>query len=213
MNKKLFIKNKYWRYFPLRFFFEKGLKNMVHKTISRFEGFINENDKVLDVGTGCGWNAQYLKEKKNVQVALLDVIDFNQTDLKLVLYDGKKIPFPDNSFDAVLLIYVLHHCNKPLEILKEAKRVTKDRIIIMENTFASWFEKPLPYFWDTVINLGMAVFLITPFKENMAFNFNKISKWEKMFNDLDLKLISKQEWFQFRRDVCFILRKENFKSF
>ena len=207
MNQNFFIKKKYWQYFPLRSFFEKKIKNMINKTLSHFDGFINKNDKILDIGAGCGWNGQYLREKKNIQITLLDVIDSNQTDLELILYNGKKIPFPDNSFDVVLLICVLHHCNEPLEILKEAKRVSKDRIIIIEDTFNSWLEKLLLYFWDTILNLTAAIFLIMSFSENMAFNFKKIYDWKKIFSSLDLKLAYEKEWFRSRRFACFVLQK------
>lgn len=207
MNQDFSVKKKYWRYIPFRSFLEERLKNTVNNTLNHFDSFINENEKILDVGTGCGWISQFLWKRKNAQVTLLDVIDFNQTDLKLVLYDGKKIPFPDNSFDVVLLICVLHHCDEPSEVLKEAKRVTKDRIIIIEDTFSSWFGKFLLYFWDTILNLVAAIFLTSLFDGNMAFNFKRISEWEKVFSGLDLKLVHKKEWFQSRRFVRFVLQK------
>ncbi|MFQ6049901.1 MAG: class I SAM-dependent methyltransferase [Candidatus Paceibacterales bacterium] len=207
MNQNLSVKKKYWRYLPLRFFLEKKIKSVTNRTLNHFDGCIGENEEILDIGAGCGWIGQCLRKKKNAQVTLLDVIDFNQTDLKLILYDGKKMPFLDNSFDVVLLICVLHHCDEPLEVLKEAKRVTKDRIIIIEDTFTFWFEKPFLYFLDTLINLVVGLFLTTPFSENMAFNFKKISEWKKIFSSLNLKLIYKKEWFQSRRLACFVLKK------
>jgi ubiquinone/menaquinone biosynthesis C-methylase UbiE len=39
-------------------------------------------------------------------------------DTKPVLYDGKKMPFKDNVFDAALLITVLHHTPDPESIVR-----------------------------------------------------------------------------------------------
>src|SRR3989338_4783204 len=97
---------------------------------------------ILDVGSGRGYIAKEIsKYGKNVQC--LDVNDHNLTDLPLKIYDGKKIPFKANSFDTVLVCYVLHHADDHVRLLKECIRVSKKRIIIFEDNADSLMTKPL----------------------------------------------------------------------
>lgn len=202
MDKELSIKNKYYKYFPFKFLVEKIIRNRTERIVNAFDGFIKKGEKVLDIGAGAGWTAREIQKRKNAKVILLDVIDFNQTDLKLVLYDGEKIPFSDNSFDSVLLIYVLHHAENPLKVLKEAKRVSGARIIIFEDTYISLSGKIFLYLWDFITNLPS--FLVKPFGEKMSFNFKKVSEWKKIFKRLQLKIIFQEE-FQSKKIVGHVL--------
>jgi ubiquinone/menaquinone biosynthesis C-methylase UbiE len=172
-------------------FFKSVIKKRIGKIVDIFDDSIAQGDRVLDVGAGGGWIGKEIKKRKKAQVTLLDVIDFNRTDLDLVVYDGKAMPFPDNFFDVSLLIFTLHHCQNPLAVLKEAKRVTKNKIIIIEDVPISFFNKILLYFWDVVTNLPSLVKLPG---ENMFFNFKPLSEWERIFKDLQLKMISKKKF-------------------
>jgi len=193
MKKELSIKNKYYRYFPLRFLVERIIEKRTKWIVNSFDEFVEKGKKVLDVGAGGGWIADEIQKRKNTDTTLLDITDFNQTDLKFILYDGRKMPFLDNSFDVVLLNFVLHHSKNPLEVLKEAKRVSRNKIIIFEDTYNSFFKKIIFYFWDIISNLHS--FLIKPFGEKMAFNFKKASQWEKIFRSFNFKLISKKKFY------------------
>lgn len=180
---------------------QKKIKKRTEKIVNTFDLFINQGEKILDIGAGGGWIGKEIQKRKKAEVTLLDITDFNQTDLKLVLYDGKNIPFPDNYFDTSLLIFTLHHCNYPLKVLEEAKRVTRKKIIIIEDVPTSWINKIFLYFWDVWTSLPS---LIKPPGENIAFNFKKIFQWQKIFNDFQLKIVSQKE-FQLNRLIRHIL--------
>ena len=79
-----------------------------------------------------------------------------------------------------------------LKLLEEAKRVTKDRIIVFEDTFSSYFDKFFLCFWDVLANLPG--FLVKPFGEKMPFNFKRVSEWEKIFKKFQLKIIFQKEF-------------------
>lgn len=170
---------------------EKIINKRTERIVNLFEEFIEPGEKILDIGAGGGWIAKELKKRKNTDITLLDVTDFNQTDLKVLLYNGKDIPFPAESFDVSLLIFTLHHCSDPLRILKEAKRVTKEKIIILEDIPTSWLNKIFLCFWDVIANLPS---LIKPPGENISFNFKIISQWQKIFKDLNFKIISQKNF-------------------
>jgi SAM-dependent methyltransferase len=53
----------------------------------------------------------------------------------LVLYDGEHMPFRDGAFDASLAMYVLHHTPDPATVLAEMKRVSRKRVILVEELY------------------------------------------------------------------------------
>jgi len=191
----------------MRKLIEEKINHRTEKIVNTFDEFINQNEKILDIGAGGGWISKEIQNRKSVSVTLLDVIDFNQTlNLKLILYNGEDIPFPVNSFDTSLLIFTLHHCLNPLKVLNEAKRVTKEKIIIIEDIPTSLINKIFLYFWDIIINLPS---LIKPPGENITFNFKTISEWQKIFNNFQLKIIFQKE-FQSNKLIhhqLFVLKK------
>jgi ubiquinone/menaquinone biosynthesis C-methylase UbiE len=93
-----------------------------------------------------------MRDLLGVNIICLDVVNEHQTDVPFLMYDGKKIPYEDNTFDAVLLIYTLHHCDDPIEVLKEARRVSKGKIIIFEDTYTNFFNKLLAKIFDYYSN-------------------------------------------------------------
>jgi ubiquinone/menaquinone biosynthesis C-methylase UbiE len=176
-------------------------------TISReFERFIRQGEKVLDIGAGGGWTGELIGANRDASVTLVDVADFNKTKLPLVVYDGTQLPFFDNSFDACLLLFVLHHCKDPLQVLKETIRVSKKRIIIYEDTYTSFLEKRLCAMNDFLANFP---FLITdPVKMNMPYNYKTVQAWEEVFEELGLKVVFKRVTSHFiTKHVLFVLEK------
>lgn len=168
--------------------------------------FIARGDRVLDIGAGGGWIGKRLSDSREARVTLLDVADMNRTNLELKVYDGKHVPFPDNSFDACLLLFVLHHCEDPMRVLGEAVRVAGKRLIIFEDTFRSPFEKFLACANDWISNSPF--FLANPFKMNMPFHYRQVAEWEDIFKKLALKVTFKKETKHFiTRHVLFVLEK------
>src|SRR3989337_138881 len=70
-------------------------------------------------------------EKKNSNITCVDVrLNPLCKSIPVIIYDGKKLPFQNETFDISLLIAVLHHCNEPLQVLDEAIRVSSKKIVI-----------------------------------------------------------------------------------
>ena len=90
------------------------------------------NSRVLDIGCGNGKNMLYGAQKKDLQMYGLEQsrplteICINQ-GLNVVQGDALHLPFDNESFDAIIIIAVIHHIN-PLEhnkVLREIERVLK----------------------------------------------------------------------------------------
>lgn len=156
--------------------------------------------KILDFGAGRCYIAKRL-EKNNAGVTCLDVKDLSQTGKKVVVYNGKKIPFRDNEFDTALVAYVLHHCEGPIKVLKEVIRVTKGNIVIFEDTKPSLFTNMMDFFSNRLRGVE------TPFE------FRTGEKWIAAFKKLNLKIVAvkrnvEREWFYpFVEHTMVVVRK------
>jgi len=144
--------------------------------------------KLIDIGAGRCYIARELQKKKGVRATCVDVANLNKTDLKLIIYDGNKLPFKDNSFDTALIAYVLHHCDNQIEILKEAARVCRGNIILFEDTKLSALTKAMDFLANTFRGIK------TPFL------FHDEKGWLAIFKRLDLEVVSvkhrvEKEWF------------------
>lgn len=111
--------------------------------------------KLLDVG--CGWEAKFLKSVEPY-IASGVGIDFKAPSLestKLRTISAtldNKLPFEDNSFDVVSLMAVLEHLEKPLDILREIRRVLKEGGVLI-GTVPSKAAKPVLEFLSYKIGI------------------------------------------------------------
>lgn len=95
--------------------------------------YVGPADTVLDVGCGTGLLSAYLREMYGVVPTGIDVEDIRKTDIAFTEFDGTSIPFPDNSFDHVVLSEVLHHSHDPVRLIAECDRVARRRIMVFED--------------------------------------------------------------------------------
>jgi ubiquinone/menaquinone biosynthesis C-methylase UbiE len=93
---------------------------------------------VLDVGTGTGVFAEAFAAAGltvtgiDTNADLLAVARGFAPTAQLTEAPAEQIPFPDGSFDLVFLGHVLHEADDPLAALQEARRVTRQRVAILE---------------------------------------------------------------------------------
>ena len=104
--------------------------------------------RLLKVGYGFGYSPSFIK-LYNKDITSVDIVvnrdGINPQDV--VVYDGKSLPFQDNSFDTVICTYTLHHISNPEFAFSEIARVSKKTIVIVEETYDNLFQKV-----STVIN-------------------------------------------------------------
>ena len=116
--------------------------NLVKKYI--IPNLPKNNKTILDVGSGSGAIAHCLKTNlKTNDILPLDIKDFHEYGDKPLIYNGENIPLSDNSYDTLTCLSVLHHIPNQDKILNELIRVSKKRLIIMEDWKESYLDNIL----------------------------------------------------------------------
>ncbi|MEI6238010.1 MAG: class I SAM-dependent methyltransferase [bacterium] len=175
------------------------LKKLVDDRTREVSAYVKKGDRIIDIGSGGCQVSEWLMSQ-GFDVTPIDISNKSFLGkVKPIIYDGKRIPFADNSFDVALLLTILHHTKDPVSILREAKRVAK-RIIVKEDLYKGIIQKYMTFAMDSAIN--------KEFKGHPHTNKTK-EEWLRVFKDLELTVLDQKEnnfWVFFRNGV-FYLRK------
>jgi len=126
---------------------------------------------VLDVGCGNGMISKWLMDlRSDVSIIGVDTLLRPETFIPVLQYNGKDLPFDDNSFSAVLLVDVLHHALNPGLVLKECSRVSRDKILVKDHFSESRYDAFILKFLDWVGNRHHGVVL--------PYNYFSRAEWE-----------------------------------
>jgi len=128
-------------------------RDFIPDDIRKLAGYIKENDKVLDSGCGNGRFYELTKEKKadyygiDFSEKLIEICQKKYPLARFQKAGGFQLPFPDNFFDKVFSISVLHHIpSKELQtkFLEESKRVLKPGGLLVIRVWDFWKRRIFP---------------------------------------------------------------------
>lgn len=114
--------------------------------------------EVLDVGCGRKPYRRFVQSTRYVGVDV-DTPVTRELAVADVYYDGKKLPFPDMSFDAVLCSQVLEHVFEPDDFLREICRVLRPGGKLLLAVPFAWDEHEQPYDFARYSSFGLAALL------------------------------------------------------
>ncbi len=197
--------------------FSKIYERAAKKMCLDCQGFIKKGSKILDWGCGTAIVGKTFQDFFQAELFGVDVQDVRMVKIPFKITDGKRLSFPENSFDVVLINYVLHHSEDPISVLKEAKRVARDKIVIYEDlpedilsklickihrfTFANFFQNPNKTSFKTELPKEAKV------KMRTKFSFASEREWEKIFQELGLNIVFKKRVNNFpAKKELFVLR-------
>ncbi len=130
----------------------------------------------------------YIKHSKRI-------VDISNKSLvktiKPIIYDGKHLPFPDQSFDASLLLMVLHHTPDPKIVFSEAARVGKE-LVVIETIYKKLIDKIVTVLFDSLDNLQPRFYWNS---------YHRDEDWKTFFKSLGYKV----EATQYHRDWWFFI--------
>ena len=180
----------------------------VDKLCHHLAEVIPANARVLDVGCGDGLVASLvMKKRPDVEIRGIDVLIRPRTHIPVEGFDGRVIPYEDDSFDAVMFVDVLHHTDDPAVLLAEAARVARQSVVIKDHTSDGILAAQTLRFMDDVGNARHGVVL--PYNywtkvrwlDTFAAHHLEIGNWK-----MDLKLYAWPADLIFGRSLHFVAR-------
>jgi SAM-dependent methyltransferase len=101
------------------------------------------HSRVLDVGCGSGYIAHHLSAMLKGSVVGIDLGETTEAPIDYRSFNGTNFPVEDNSFDAVLFCYVLHHAQNIELIFAELRRALRSggRAVIYEDIPKTWWDR------------------------------------------------------------------------
>jgi SAM-dependent methyltransferase len=163
---------------PARWVLYRLALSRVQEKLAEMDSYLDLADRVLDMGAG---NCIFCQDlgRLGYNVVPVDLKNLSFVDAIVpVTYDGTTLPFDNDSFEAALVITVLHHAPDLDAVLAEVRRVAR-RIIVIEEIYENLVEKYFTYAIDSLFNFE---FFSHP-RSNRTD-----SEWRKTFQKLRLDI-------------------------
>lgn len=132
------------------------------------------NASVLDVGCGDGdLTSRVAARRPDCTFRGLDVLAQPSTKVQVDLFDGLHLPVPDAGVDVVMFVDVLHHTDDPNVLLREARRVARQCVIIKDHRRDGLLAGPTLRVMDWVGNAHHGV--------RLPYNYWSERQWRTAF--------------------------------
>lgn len=129
---------------------------------------------VLDIGCGDGRLSAHLGElRPDLSVSGAEFAPRSDCAIPVTGFDGRNLPFADGSFDATLLVDVLHHTTEPAVLLSEAVRVARQVVVLKDHYREGLGAYSTLRFMDVVGNRRHGV--------PLPFNYLNRREWNALF--------------------------------
>jgi SAM-dependent methyltransferase len=159
---------------------------------------IPRRSRVLDVGCGNGYIAHHVSALLGSEVIGIDLDRVTEAPIDYRQFDGTHFPIGDQSVDAALLCYVLHHAQDLSVVMSELRRVLRygGLAVIYEDIPECW--------WDRFIcwthNLKWQ-----PRTGRCTFRSN--DEWRGLFGFAGFELVTERELSRWRNLLHPVNRK------
>jgi ubiquinone/menaquinone biosynthesis C-methylase UbiE len=150
--------------------------------------FDDDGSSVLDFGCNDGSMALAIQaQRPSLTFQGVDIQDFLPCRIPRTIYDGRRLPFADSSFDVAMAVDVLHHTPDILASLKELARVSRRYVILKEHAAEGPISRFMVGLGDVVSNL--------PYGIHCTYNYPSLAQWNEHFAAAGLTVA------QFRDDL------------
>jgi SAM-dependent methyltransferase len=150
---------------------------------------VPSGSEVLDVGCGNGFIAHHLSAMLGTKALGIDLGAKAEAPIDYRQYDGECFPAPDDSLDAVLLCYVLHHAHDASIVLNEVRRVLR------EGGLAVIYEDMPLTFWDK----GVCWIHNQQWRGRTGpCTFRSDDQWQALFDSMGFEIVKKRPLSRWR---------------
>ncbi len=163
--------------FHEKLIFQRRVKKLAHHLGSQ----LPNKCSLLDIGCGDGLIDHLISQiKPGLKIEGIDVLIRPETFIPVKAFDGKSIPYADNSFDVVMFVDVLHHTDDPFALLQEAQRVARQAVLIKDHLKHGIFSASTLRFMDWIGNAHHGV--------TLPYNYWMTEQWQQAFKSLALHI-------------------------
>jgi len=150
-----------------------------NEVVRKLAPWIEPGETFLDIGSGTGLVARRLARVTRAGATACDLHEFdNRIDLPYLRQtDPLRVPAPDNSFDVVVMCFVLHHIPEwedQLVVAAEAMRVASKRVLVLEDTPFNKVDLVFNKAWDWILNQRHGI--------PIPFTFRTREQWTDVFS-------------------------------
>lgn len=150
--------------------------------IDSLHPLLKDDSFVLDIGCSDGYLAnQLIMQNQTLHILGADIHYPHMSKIPSVIYNGKRLPFPDATFDVVLAVDVLHHTEDIMVVIREMSRVSKHDILIKDHV---WDGNRITWlflsFFDWCTN--------APNRIHCTYNYPRLDQWQNYFKALSLTI-------------------------
>ncbi len=143
--------------------------------------------EVLDVGAGNGMiGSMLMAQRQDINVTGIDVHLRSQASITVRKYDGRTIPFSDNSFSSIIAVDVFHHIDDYIPVLPECARVCAGTMVVKDHFYSNKLDYILLCFIDWVGNMPHGV--------RLPYSYFTRNEWEKSLQHIGISELFRQDF-------------------
>lgn len=148
-----------------------------------------QHSQVLDVGCGNGFIAHHLAAMLGAKVLGIDLEKKAEAPINYRCFDGRRFPVEDQSVDAAVLCYVLHHAQNLEITLSELRRV------LIEGGIAVVYEDIPERWWDRLV---CSIHNRKWRNRTGPCTFRKAREWRRVFSASGFDVLQERELSRWR---------------
>jgi ubiquinone/menaquinone biosynthesis C-methylase UbiE len=139
--------------------------------------------RVLDVGCGFGHLGRALMDalSDTVQVEGAEAAVRGGELIPVTAFDGIRMPWPDHTFDAVIVADVLHHDYDPERLLRECVRVSRNLVIIKDHLRDGFLSQQRISIIDWAANAGYNI--------PVLYKYNSLREWRALVGKVSTNVV------------------------
>jgi SAM-dependent methyltransferase len=138
----------------LKTIFDAVMERRAQRLIEQVGEWLPSEGPLLDLGSGTGHLSARLERELGIGVVTADVSDMHVVGRPPVLIADGDLPFEAGAFSAALLFFMLAYPKDPAGVLKEAARVARGPVILVQSVYSgrlgyTW-HRLREFFWTIV---------------------------------------------------------------